>query len=282
MQKMRIWIRINEPELAMRLAKRLTELAPGIEVDTGKDGAGDYDFAINDSDQKAIFPVSEALDRMEGEYFRKTGKRLQRSNKGPKGLFIFTSSTGGSGLTSIALTFARHMAGKLNGRVLFVDVGDYGRVDYLEPIRDRDDRSRQLVYLIKAGLNYDVRDYLAKDRYGPEVIAVGDSEASTILTILEGSGCEYAVVAGRKMALNGTAGIEVVNTMDLRKSALDGEADVMVYNNGSTIPHNPESFINDGRTVRIDMSGDFAMAVRRLFKEVMDGYGYGRSQKDGA
>ena len=270
---------ISEESLALKLAKRLSELSSGIETDIGGRSGEEYDFVITDDDMIRILPVSEALDRMEGKYFNRTGKRLQRSNQGPRGLFIFTSGTGGSGLTSVSFTFARHMAGKLNKRVLYVDADSYDPPEYQEPVHNAPGNPRELVYLMKSGLRADLNDFVSKDRYGPDVISLMDPDREVLIGIIEDSGYEYVVVSGRNVQLKGNARIEVVNSMDRRRPQPDREADIRVFNKGTTIPQESESFIEEGSGVRIDMSGFFSLAVGTLFREVMDGYGYGRPEK---
>ncbi len=280
--KMRISIRLADPGMAMKLAKRFAELAPGIETDTVNEDGGEYDFVITEDNLEAIFPVSEALNRMEGQYFKRTGKRLQRANKGPKGLFIFTSGTGGSGLTAVSLTFARIMAGKLNGRVLYISGDGYGQTDYLECVKVPERQSMELMYLLRTGADPVVGAYLSKDRYGPLAISLKDPDRETLLGIIEGSGCEYAVISGRKVPIDGNARIEVINAMDRRRPAPDPDADVTVYNRGQTIPRDEDSFTWDGQDVKISMSGDFALQVGKLFREGVDEYGYGRTWQSGA
>ena len=276
---MKIKICLTEEELGLRLAKRFSELSPGIQTEVCSKVKGEYDFVIKDRDLKDIFPVSEALDRMEDEYFKRTGKRLQRSNKGPRGLFLFTSGTGGSGLTAVAFTFARHIAGKLNEKVLFIDTDSWGPLDYLEAGSEGKPSSRELMYKIRTGSETDLSRYISRDRYGPEVITVKDPSKDELLGILEASDCRFGVISGRSIPIKGSARIEVVNEWDKRHPPRDPESDLRISNKGSMVPEDPESFISEGGRVKIDMSGDFALAVRKVFREVIDSYGYGRPEK---
>ncbi len=280
-EDMKIGIRLSNEALGLRLAKRIAELAPGTEAVIGH-SEGEFDLIIEDEDLKEIFPVSEALDRMEGEYFRRTGKRLQRSNKGPRGLFIFTSQTGGSGLTAVSFTFSRILSGKLNAKVIYMDLDSFGPLEYLEQVRGSRGSSAELMYLLKSGAEVRTDEYFAGDRYGPDVITLRDPDRETLLRILDDPRHEYAVISGKHVPLKADAVIEVVNERDRRRPAPYEKADLRVFNRGTGIPDDEASFTENGGQVRIDMSGDFAMALGKLMKEVTDGYGYGRTEKNGA
>lgn len=287
MDMLSIVIDLKDEKLASRLAKALASSSDKLDVGFKSKERKTGDLVISQKMEEDILPISGLMKIISDTYMKKTGKPLYSLKKGFRKLYSFTSPTGGSGLTSAAFVFSRLLAGKMNEKVLFIDVGRKGSFtseeSEISPLRN----SRELEYLIKKGMKYSLEEHLTKDYYGVWVLKLEAMDEEIFRSIDSRGGFDTIVVAGAPEVII-TEGIRIVilNSKDARSlDAYYGEEGSIVVRNREYINHISEdrvliaedglSFKNPGSGVVISMDGDFAIGVDKLMRKAVSEYNYG-------
>ena len=281
----KVLISLSDRQFGEELAFRLSGLSDKLSIDM--EDKGEYDYVIDDRTEE-ILPVSALLDRIIGSYMEMSGKPFYGPEKGMKKAFLFTSPEGGSGLSSVAFSFARTLSGVYGQKILYADIGPEGRFlagEYTEPAQGN---IRELEYLIKNnGLRYPMK-YLSKDHFGPFVICMEKYNAGIIRNIAEAGGFGRLVVAGAAGDFDyceENVHIQVINMKDVRSSGLEsGSSDFIVRNREyiNSVSGNEISIADDSLSfkfmngiIRISLSGEFGIGIEKLTKEITGDDGSG-------
>lgn len=283
----KVLIDLSDRKFGEDLAFSLSGLSEKLSIDM--ENKGEYDYVIDDRTE-VILPVSALLDRIIGSYTETTGKPFYGPEKGLKKAFLFTSPEGGSGLSSVAFSFARMLSGISGQKILYVDVGQRGRFcagEYTEPAQGN---IREMEYMIKNnGLRYPMK-YLSRDHFGPFVICMEKYDAGIISSIADAGGFSRLVVAGASGDFGSCeekVRVQVINMKDVRSSGMGPgpeEFDFIVRNrdyinsvSGNEISISDDSlsfkFMNGG--LRISLSGEFGIGIEKLVKEITEEDGPG-------
>ena len=280
---------IGNRYLSEKLAERICELSENILVTVGKgtEGAEEvFDIVIDDNYDGRIFPVSGLVDEILSSYSIKTGKPFYGPETAFRKVFYFTSPFGGSGTSSIALVFARHLSGRKNEKVLFVDTGRDGLI-YGEFIRENEGGYEELKYVIRKERPLDPGRYLSLDYYGPECIRTGREDMETVIGAIASQRPFTALVCVSDPPdgefIKGTV-IQVLDVKDARYlAAVRDEKGFTVHNRDYinrvndriiSIADDPLSFKCPSDRVIISMDGEFALGTEKLMREVMREYEY--------
>ena len=283
----KVLIDLKDRQFGEKLACRLSCMSDKLSIDL--ENRGEYDCIIDDRTGE-ILPVSELLEHIIASYTEVTGKSFYAGENRLKKAFLFSSPEGGSGLSSVAFSFARRLAGSTGQKTLYADVGPYGRFsagEYTVPARGD---VRELEYLIRNNRLSDPMKYLSKDHFGPFVICMEKYNEETIMKILEAGGFSRLVISGA----SGDPGwpedrvrIRVLNMKDVRTSGEEEDlsgSDYIVHNrdyinsvSGKVISIADDSlsfkFMNGG--LRISLSGEFGIGIEKLAKEIAEDEGSG-------
>ncbi len=276
----KVLISLSDRQFGEELAFRLSGMSDKLSIDM--ENNGEYDYVIDDKTEE-ILPVSALLDNIIGSYMEKTGKPFYGPEKGLKKAFLFTSPEGGSGLSSVAFSFARTLSGISGQKVLYIDIGPDGRFcagEFTDPAQGN---VRELKYLIKnKGLRYPMK-YLSRDHFGPFVICMENCDADIIRNIAEAGGFSRLVVAGAAGDFGfceETVNIHVMNMKDVRSSGIEtdlSEYDFIVHNREyiNSVSGNEISIADDSLSfkymdsgLRISLSGEFGIGIEKLAKEM--------------
>ncbi len=282
-----VLISLSDRQLGSELAMRLSRISDMLSIDMER--KGEYDYVIDDRTEN-ILPVSALLDRIIESYTEKTGKSFYGHERGLKKAFLFSSPHGGSGLSSVAFSFARTISGQTGQKTLYADIGPEGRFCAGEYTDHASGNVRELEYMIKhKGLRYPM-NYLSKDHFGPFVICFEKYDEEVISYIAETGGFSRLVVAGAAEGFENfceTVRTEVINVKDVRSAEMVSDAvksDYIVRNrdyinsvagNVISIADDSLSFkYMDGR-LRISLSGEFGIGIDKLAKEMTEDDGSG-------
>ena len=280
----RILLDLGDKRLEEKMARRLAGTSGSLEIVIGTDFSEEADLVIDRSSFGDYLPVSKGFPIIADKYMKKTGKPLCKPEKGFVKLFRFTSPTGGSGLSSLALTFARLMAGKAGDKVLLIDIGRDGSFIYAETDRPPVKNIRELEYRAEAGLEFLLNDYLVRDHYGVDIYTAENIDPM-IFSLMERSGAyDTIVTAGLSgLAREGGMDLVVINTKDSRMCDHRPEGDVIIHNRDYInniyedrvlIAEDGLSFKNPSGKVIIAMDGDLAYGVEKLMRKVVNEYEY--------
>ena len=283
----RILIGLSDRQLGSELAWRLSESSDLLSIDM--EGHGEYDYIIDDN-TRDILPVSALLNRIIESYTEATGKPFYGPDRGLKKAFLFSSPCGGSGLSSVAFSFARVLCGRTGQKTLYADIGLSGRFcagEYTEYARGT---VSELEYIIKnSGLRYPM-NYLSRDHFGPFVICMERDDPDLISSIAEAGGFGRLVVAGTSGEFDRfeeKITMAEINMKDVRSAGADiipGQYDFIVHNrdyinsvsgNEITIADDPLSFKCIDGGLRISLSGEFGIGIDKLVKETAGDGGQG-------
>lgn len=283
----KVLIDLSDRELGEALAARLSGITDMLSIDMEK--TREYDYVIDD-DTEEILPVTALLDRIIGSYTEMTGKPFYGPERGLKKAFLFSSHEGGSGLSSVAFSFARVISGWSGHKVLYVDIGPEGRFlagEYADPAPGK---VRELEYMIKnTRLRYPMK-YLSRDHFGPFVICMERYDPDLISEIAESGGFSRLVAAGASYGFENceeVIRVEVINVKDVRSCGTGsgaGEYDYLVRNRDyiNTVSGNEVSISEDSLSfkfidggLRISLSGDFGIGIDKLAKEITKNDGSG-------
>lgn len=281
----RIRIDLEDSQLEAKYGKRLGELSGSLDIVLGKDlDTEDADLVIDRGNFSSFFPVSKGLIAISDRYSEKMGKPLYRPKNGFRKRYFFTSPVGGSGLSSIALVFARLVSGKTGEKVLLIDVGKDGSFIYAEtgemPSRTID----ELRFRADTGQEIAMGDYLMSDHYGIDILTA-EEISNELLDILMLKGNYDTVVTAGIPQTEGEDGmdISVINIKDSRMCDHKCEADIKVINreyinnvseDRVLIKEDGLSFKNPFGKVMIAMDGDFSYGVEKLMRKAVKEYEY--------
>ena len=276
----KVLISLSDRQFGEELAFRLSGMSDKLSIDM--ENNGEYDYVIDDKTEE-ILPVSALLDNIIGSYMEKTGKPFYGPEKGLKKAFLFTSPEGGSGLSSVAFSFARTLSGISGQKVLYIDIGPDGRFcagEFTDPAQGN---VRELKYLIKnKGLRYPMK-YLSRDHFGPFVICMEKYDAGIISSIADAGGFSRLVVAGAFGDFGSCeekVRVQVINMKDVRSSGMGPgpeEFDFIVRNRDyiNSVSGNEISISDDRLSfkymdggLRISLSGEFGIGIEKLTKEM--------------
>ena len=280
----RILLDLGDKGLEDKMARRLAGTSGSLEIIIGSASSEEADLVIDRSSFGNFLPVSKGFPIIADKYMIKTGKSLCKPEKGFVKLFRFTSPTGGSGLSSLALVFARLMAGKIGDKVLLVDIGRSGSFIYAETDRTPAKNIRELEYRAEAGLEFILNDYLIRDHYGVDIYTA-ESIDSEIFSLMEGSGAYDTIVTAGVSGITREGGMDlvVINSKDSRMCDHRSEGDVIIRNRDYInnisedrvlIAEDGLSFKNPSGKVVIAMDGDLAYGVEKLMRKVVNEYEY--------
>ena len=278
----KVLINLSDRQFGGKLAMKLSETSDMLDIKT--EGSGGYDFIIDDGTDE-ILPVSGLVDRILGSYMETTGKPFYGPERGLKKAFLFTSPEGGSGLSSVAFSFARTIAGKTGQKTLYTDIGPAGRFTAGEYTEKATGTVRELEYVIKnIGLIYPMK-YLSRDHFGPFVLCMDKYAPDIIWNVAEAGGFTRIVIAGA----DGDFGycddivrMAVINVKDVRSAGMDhnsGGYDYVIRNREyiNTVSDNEISIADDSLSfkfmdggVRISLSGEFGIGIEKLVKVAED------------
>lgn len=280
----RVLLKTDNRLFSEKLAYRLSEMTDRMKIDL-EGTEEDYDVVIDDSCEKEILPVSALLRQIITAYTEKTGNPFYERENGLKRVFRFSSRFGGSGLSSVAFSFARILCGKTGQRTLFVDYGPEGRFIAGEYISLPEGSVRELEYMVREKRLGDPFRYLSEDHYGPFVICIERNDPESIMRVAEKGGFRQIVICGNaeeELMPGEEVRIAVVNMKDIRYADLNGVPegyDYLVKNrdyinsvSGNTvaIADDAVSFKLIDKNVRISMSGDFGIGVDKLVRMVTE------------
>ncbi|MCQ2555405.1 MAG: hypothetical protein MJ171_07120, partial [Clostridia bacterium] len=169
---------------AEKLIKRLLETTSGLSVADAL--SEDYDVLLTDryqhvADERTVYlsdlltdPVSiysstDAIRDYAVSVYEKNSGKLFRTVKRKKRTVSFYSEFGGSGCTSVALTYSRCLA--LNGKkTVFITKGN----SYIPEEKKRRAKSLKLNYRLHSGKGESITSFMEEDMYGLYVIYVAD------------------------------------------------------------------------------------------------------------
>ena len=286
-------IELTDRKTAEKLAARLAELSENLYVtirDPGDPALEDHShIIINDDAAEYILPVSELLESLEELYAKRTGKPLRKPKNGRTKLYRLRSPTGGSGLSSVSLVFARLLSGRMGDKVLLIDVSERGRFIYEESEQAPQGDWDELVFRIRKKLPADIRRFAVRDYYGIWILKAYSMD-DEILRFIEAYGdFDDIVLSGGKYEQGYGKEILVINAKDTRAPDLlsdleNSEKRIVVRNRDYinrvtderiTITTDELSFRNTGERVMVMMDGEFAMGVEKLMQKAVKEYDYG-------
>lgn len=278
----KVLIDLENKEFREKLAYRLSEISSGLKIDLKKDEDA-YDIEIGDDYDGAILPVSKLYEHILDSYTERTGSLLYRPETELKNVIQFISRQGGSGLSSIAFSFARVICGRTGQRTLYVDTGPKDRFLYGEYTDTAEGSVKELNYLLREKRLGDPRRYLSRDHFGPFVICTEKTDSEMVQRIAEYGGFTQIVISGSEKEdaiLGNMTNILVVNKGDVRVAELDAVPDGydyvvrnMDYANNAigniiSIAKDEISFKMIDSVVRISMAGEFGIGVEKLVRMV--------------
>ncbi|MBO5995229.1 MAG: hypothetical protein J6Q41_06930 [Firmicutes bacterium] len=286
MEVISVRIDTGDGDFDRRLGRRLCELYEGFSISFGKRKEDrEADIVIDESLDFSLLPVSELLSNLSDQFTKITGKAFYRPKNGLKKLYFFSSPQGGSGLSSVAFVFARQLAMREGEKVLYIDCGDPGSFPSMET-SDRYRSQEELIFLIRSGRDYKLKDFTSMDHYGVEVLIIRELDIG-LLRSLELKAEADSIVISKREALEDTdmISIKVYNARDSRMTdemRLEDGKEIKVINreyvnredgNRVLIADDSLSFKNPDGRVRIAMDGDFAYGVEKLLGKVKETYG---------
>ena len=280
-----IRIDLEDRDLETRFGRRLAELTGSLEIILGKkkeDCAGD--LVIDTENFREFIPVYRGLSIIADKYIAKTGKPLYQPKNGFRKHYLFTSPTGGSGLSSIALVFSRLLSARTGEKVLLIDIGRPGSFIYAEMDREPQKTIRELEYRAETDQDILLADHLIRDHYGIDILSL-QSLGSKLLGILETKGgYDTVVIAGETEAAEaGGMEISIINMRDSRMCDHPDSGHITVRNRDHInnikedrvlIAEDGLSFKNPSGTVVISMDGDLAYGVDKLMRRAVNEYEY--------
>ena len=214
----RILIDIGDKELEHKLSRRIAELSGNLEMICGRrEDFPEADLTIDKENLKDFFPVSRGLSLIADSYSKKTGKTLYRPKSGFRKHYRFTSPTGGSGMSAIALVFSRLLAGKTGEKVLLIDIGRKGSFMYDESERRPLKSIRELEFRADNGLEVVLKDHLTEDHYGIDILCT-ENISGKLMDILELKGdYDTIVIAGNHELSQEEMKITVINVKEKQR-----------------------------------------------------------------
>ena len=286
MEVISVRIDTGDREFDLRLGRRLTELYEGFRISFGEpEDNTEADIVIDENMDVSLLPISKLLSYLSDKFMETTGKTFYRPKNGLKKHYFFSSPQGGSGLSSVAFVFARHIAIREGEKVLYIDCGCDGSFlsfEGSEPSRSQD----ELLFLIRSGREYVLNDFISMDHYGVQVLVLRELD-NNILSSIELTAEADSIVISRREAMEDKdfRYFRVLNVRDSRMTdemrLEDGEY-ISVINreyvnredgNRLLVADDGLSFKNPDGRVRISMDGDFAYGVEKLWRKVNETYG---------
>ena len=281
-EMIKVLMKMSARDFSEKLAVKLSENTHMFRIDFDEDG-GVYDFVIDDSMQDEILPVSALSERIIGSYTERTGKPFYGPENDLRRVFVFSSSEGGSGLSSAAFSFARILCGKTGIKTLYVDSGPGGRFLAGEYEETADGSEKELRYMVRKKGSAGPMRYLSSDRFGPFVICIEKPDEDLIRQLISSGGFRQTVIScpeTNQAFLEGAVRIAVINARDARSAETENVPegyDFLVRNreyinktsgNIISLADDPVSFKLISGKMMISMSGEFGIGVEKLVKAV--------------
>ena len=278
-----ILISLDDRHLGEKLAFRLSEISDRLKIDLEDEGLK-YDYVIDDDTAEEILPVSSLFGRITETYMNKAGKPFYEPEMRLKTFFRFTSQFGGSGLSSVAFSFARTICGRTGKKTLYVDSGPEGRFLAGEYTSLPKGSIRELKYLIKAERLGDPLRYLSKDHFGPFVILTESEDLEMIMKLADSGNFTQIVLSspGKTAAApDDIINISLINAKDVRTAEITDVPEGFGYllknrdyanrvsGNIISIADDDLSFKLIDGSLRISMSGEFGIGIEKLVRTVI-------------
>lgn len=279
----KVLISLSDMDFSEKLAYRLSETSDRLSIDL-IEGPDEYDIVIDDGFKDELLPVSVLKGTILRSYTEKTGKLLYEPQKGLKRVIQFVSPYGGSGLSSIAFSFARVISGRTGLKTLYVDEGIEGRFISGEYTETQRGSLNELKYLVKEKRLADPMRYLSGDHFGPFVICMEKADAEIITDLANAGGFQQVVISGpekREIAAEDPVNIYVINTGDVRSAEISEVPegyDFMVRNRDyiNNVSGNIIAIAEDGISfklidgvMRVSLSGEFGIGIEKLVRAVI-------------
>ena len=277
----KVLIDLKDRQFGEKLACRLSCMSDKLSIDL--ENRGEYDCIIDDRTGE-ILPVSELLEHIIASYTEVTGKSFYAAENRLKKAFLFSSPEGGSGLSSVAFSFARRLAGSTGQKTLYADVGPYGRFsagEYTVPARGD---VRELEYLIRNNRLSDPMKYLSKDHFGPFVILTESEDLEMIMKLADAGNFTQIVLSspGKTAAApDDIINISLINAKDVRTAEITDVPEGFGYllknrdyanrvsGNIISIADDDLSFKLIDGSLSISMSGEFGIGIEKLVRTVI-------------
>ena len=194
MERLRIGMTFADGLYARKLARRLCELCPGLQIDIRRPGEPAsipaYDVLLAEeavlkdealqavcsvrlTREECFLPAPAILEKILDACGPRSGRLLSPRTDIPVRFLVFSAATGGAGTTAAALTLGRILAGVSEQEVLYLE-GDAGRSGGLPggwevytKVTDPALRpAAELSYRLRQQQDVRLQPYLAKDFYG--------------------------------------------------------------------------------------------------------------------
>ncbi len=280
------------------LARRFTELSSRLEILTYRSDE-EYDvlitdkteyFTINAKEDTILFleeddkylPASILLERAVTIYDKNNKTSFHAGEESKLKSIYFNSPFGGSGTTSIALTFARLLM-QMNLNTLFTSIDpleDFKR--YLpicqEPLKNKE----QIEYLLSSKRDMILEEFLLRDRYGLSILPLSNMQSMLQIEsyIRNRNKYDFLVIdCGRSNIITGgDYQFTIVSANDSRTHP-NTPNESQIYNmstgngltsNGLSIAYDPKSFCVLEGCIDIRMDGVFCQGVESIVKRCFD------------
>lgn len=292
MKKVKIGMMLDNDKHRLELIRRLAEIAPGLEFVTDEKS----DFIISEGIAAEYFPVDQLTEKIIEEVGEPFLSMLRGTERSGMRTYLVRSGFGGCGCTAVSIIMARILAGRSGGRVAFIGLGS--KKDLMRYVESYPARrsSRELQYMLRYGLDVDMADYAAEDRYGMWAIASECNAEQIISWCKEQNFSAVVIDAGNNregMSLTAQIIINIECAGDCRgedfiqrvSEELDGGSQEYYLLNKAPyrmsdghlfrIPWDETSFICKGQNIEIAMDKACAAAVREIItaieKDIDDG-----------
>ena len=286
MEYIKLGLITEHTKFAEALSRRITEISAGIEVNIVSKGTeSDFDFVMDEKFVLDRMPVSGLIGEIAVDIRLASGKNFFLKEDDKTKIWCLRSSLGGSGCTAAATVLSRVLAGRCDGEVLLIHVGNIpAKTIYSEEIVFPLRPAKELEYMLGTGQEMSLDRYMAKDRYGVFTVETGEY-INELLAAAEKEGrFSHIVVDGGNTIQNVICNINIniISCDDIRTKGYEetieeeieeGSREFYIFNKSRFtnsrnpvfyIPYEEEGFVRNGEKISIRMDGAFAAIIGQL------------------